>query len=105
MDLKNFSFLFLKTMDIQFKMSTPDQQARNGKRSGKLRHIYGERTKPDKFFKELRSFTTGQSNHISTNDKFIAVTKCATDSPVYILQLNAPQTIAVNQLLLHASKL
>lgn len=79
--------------------------ATNGKRSGKFRHVYGEKNRNDAIFTDLKHpLTSGESNYISANDKFFAVSKAVGGGSVYILPHNKPGKIAHNQPLLSVHK-
>eukprot|EP01084_Bolivina_argentea_P102078 182925_1 len=83
---------------------SPAQMAAAGKRSGVFRHVYGDQARPDKQFHGIKNpFTSGDSNYISANDKFIAISRYSGGS-IYILPLNNPQTVPLNQPVLAVSR-
>eukprot|EP01084_Bolivina_argentea_P102077 182924_1 len=85
-------------------LQTPAQIAASGRRCGKFRHVYGENAKVVKHFRDIKPMTYGDSNYISANDKFMAISKQAGGSPVYILPLNNPKIVPTNEPMLSVSK-
>eukprot|EP01083_Nonionella_stella_P179673 638617_1 len=71
----------------------PSQMAAQGYRSGKFRHVYGERRRRNKQFHGLRPLTHGEANYISANDTFFAVSNDSARGSVYIIPLNKPSTL------------
>jgi len=81
------------------------EMAVQGQRSGKFRHVYGDKAKPDKQFTELKNpLTSGESRYVSANDKFIAVSKSAGGGPVYILRNDQPGRVPMNKATLSVQK-
>ena len=65
--------------------------AKEGQRSGKYRHIFGEAKKQDKWFKDIKNpLTVGEGSYLCANSKFFAVSKSSGGGPVYIMKLDKP---------------
>jgi hypothetical protein len=67
------------------------------KRTSKFRHIYGEESKPEGHFQELKNpVCSGEGSYVKANAKFFAVARSAGGGPMYICSLNAPGRLAAN---------
>ena len=65
--------------------------AAKGQRSGKFRHIFGQESKQNQQYKEIRNIlTNGNSNYLSVNSKFFAIAKASGGGSVIIHPLSKP---------------
>jgi len=79
--------------------------AAQGQRSGKFRHVFGEKPKTDSCYTELKNpLTSGEGRYVSANDKFFAVSKSSGGGPVLVNRIDKTGRIPINQPILSVQK-
>ena len=72
----------------------------------KLRHVWGDTARNNKQFKNLRPLTYGESNYISANDRFIAISIATGGGKLNIFPLDKPEITKQQSILsLHKGKI